>query len=214
MSRALLLLPLFLSLSGCDKISVVFGEKNAPNKDYSGAAPMKAPVESDGYEYKFEINTQSPDQALKTWWRYLDAKAEMAVSRCTANLGKEEVKFDVSRITTGELEQTLNSRPLKCISSVFSREITEVKQETETRAIVFVKINNVTPSTVSHTSEQEKRRSEGEQYKYIIEKTSSGWKVSQAYLYSSTNKLLGKEDWGKSYSPYVESYPVYVFESQ
>jgi hypothetical protein len=213
MRRTLLLLPLFLSLSGCDKISAVFGENNAPNKDSAGAAPMKAPVESDDYEYKFEINTQSPDQALKTWWRYLDAKADMEVTRCTANLAKV-VNFDVSRITTGEMEQALNSRTLKCLGSVYSREITEVKQETETRAIVFVKITNVTPSTASHTSEQEKRRSQGEQYKYLIEKTSSGWKVSQAYLYSSTNKLVGREDWEKSYAPYVESYPTYVFGRQ
>ncbi|MDN3224172.1 hypothetical protein [Pseudomonas nunensis] len=214
MKRALLLLPLFLSLTGCEKIADVLGVNKANTIPSSSAAPVQAAALNDTYAYKFEINTQSPDQALKTWWRYLDARASANFSRCQFYIKQHANDFDVSTVSTGDVEEALKSRVQGCAITVYSREITEVKQETETRAIASVKIINSTPSSASHTVEDEKRRSKGEQYKYLIEKSSSGWKVSQVYKYGDSNKLIGKDDWAKEYTPSVESYQVYVFGDQ
>jgi hypothetical protein len=164
--------------------------------------------------YKFEINTQSPDQALKTWWRYLDARSAINLSRCQDFIKEHANDFDVGNVATSEVEQALKSRMPICLNTVFNREINEVKQETETRAIAFVKVTNATPTTASHTIDDEKRRNKGEQFKYLLEKTPSGWKVSQVYQYSDTNKLIGRDDWAKQYTPYVETYQTYVFADQ
>ena len=108
----------------------------------------------------------------------------------------------------------LKSIAYNCSSDIFEREIREIKLETETRAIAFVKIRNVTPSTAAHTESQEESRLRGEEYKYLIERSKEGWKISQVYKYSETNKYINKELWGKEYTPYIESYPSYVFGGQ
>jgi hypothetical protein len=79
----------------------------------------------------------------------------------------------------------------------FERDIQEVKTESETRAIVFAKITNVTPLAAGAEldSYDKKWRSEGFRYKYLVEKTSAGWKISQVYRYDESNKYVNKDPW-------------------
>lgn len=214
MRRTILVLPLCLILTACDKVSSLVGTAAPTAKPASNNSAGSAPIVAIKDGYKFEINTQSPDQALKTWWRYLDARDALNFSRCQAFIKEHANDFDVGSVATSEVEQSLKSHMLICSQTVYNREINEVKQETETRAIAFVKVTNSTPTTASHTIDDEKRRNKGEQFKYLLEKTPSGWKVSQVYHYSDTNKLLGRDDWEKQYTPYVETFQTYVFVNQ
>lgn len=211
MRKAIAVLPFCLILTACDKVTAIFGTSASPQAPAStvASAPKAATV-----GYNFEINNQSPDQALKTWWRYLDTEAEIDYARCESYVEEHADDFDVANVATGEVEQSIKSRMKNCFRAVYNREINEVKQETETRAIAFVKVTNATPSNASRTLDDEKRRNKGEQFKYLIEKTPSGWKVAQVYQYSDTNRLIGRDDWQKQFTPYVESFQIYVFGNQ
>lgn len=202
MRKALALLPLCLMLTACDKVSSAFGT----------GSPSKAPAATIGYD--FEINNTSPDQALKTWWRYLDTESAIGLARCEAYTREHAGDFDVAKVATGEVEQSVKSRNSVCSTSVYDREILEVKQETETRAVALVKIINATPSSASRTLEDEKRRNRGERFKYLLENTADGWKVSQVYQYDDASRYTGGSDWPKQYTPYVETYQTYVFGNQ
>lgn len=198
MRKALALLPLCLSLAACDKVSSVLGTSSQPQ------AP--APTVS----YDFEINTTSPDQALKTWWRYLDTKEAMEYARCQSFAQKDAEGFDISSVSTGSVEQLVNSTKMICWRSLYEREILEVKQETDTRAIAFVKVTNAIPTTVSPTPEEERARKVGERFKYLIEKTPGGWRVSQVYQYEIGSTATGQYEWQKQYTPYAETFQWYV----
>lgn len=198
MRKALALLPLCVSLTACDKVSSVFGT----------GSPSQASAATVSYD--FEINTTSPDQALKTWWRYLDTKEAMEYARCHSFAQKDAEGFDVSSVSTGSVEQSVNSTKMLCWRSLYEREILEVKQETDTRAIAFVKVTNAVPTSVTPTPEQEKARKVGERFKYLIEKTPGGWRVSQVYLYDISSTVTGGYEWQKQYTPYTETFQSYV----
>lgn len=204
---------LTIGLTGCDKIAQILSAQNT--KTASDTKSVKPDKEEPKTINNIEINIESPDLALKTWWRYLDRQKELSLLDCKKNNEAAEVgKFDVSKISSGELEASLKSRVNHCDKETYEREIREVKLETETRAIAFVTIKNSTPSTAAHTEKEEQRRLKGEEYKYLIERSKEGWKIVQVYKYSETNKYLNKELWGKEYTPYTERYPTYVFGNQ
>lgn len=202
MRKALALLPLCLILTACDKVSSALGT----------GSPSQAPAATVSYD--FEVNTTSPDQALKTWWRYLDAKSAMGLARCEAYAKEHADDFNVAKVAMGEVEQSLNSRKSICAKSIYDREILEVRQETDTRAVALVNITNATPSSASRTLEDEKRRNRGERFRYLLENTGDGWKVSQVYQYDDAGRYTGGSDWTKQYTPYVETYQTYVFGNQ
>lgn len=89
MRTALALLPLCVILTACEKVSSAF----------SAGSPSQAPAATVSYD--FEINTTSPDQALKTWWRYLDNKEAMEHARCQSFAQKDAEGFEVSSVSTG-----------------------------------------------------------------------------------------------------------------
>jgi hypothetical protein len=202
MRKALAILPLCLSLAACDKASSVFGTGSQP----------QAPAATVGYD--FEINTTSPDQALKTWWRYLDTKEAMEYARCQSFVRKDVDEFDVAGVSTGAVEQSVNSSRAVCWRSLYDREILQVKQETDTRAIAFAKITNATPSSSTGTSDQQRARKMGAHFKYLIEKTEGGWKIAQVYRHDESNVLSGDDEWEKQYTPYVETLQSYVSDLQ
>lgn len=186
-----------LVLSGCDQVA----------KLAEAAKPLP--------KLEYEVNLSSPDNALKSWWNYLDAKAKYFNNRCLA--AKEEMKelLTFRNVSTGEMITSQTSTASVCQQTVFSREIKEIKQETDTRAIAFVKVTNATPTRLEPTATEEKRRNEGEEYKYLIEKVGTDWKVAQVYRYNSSYKYLNLDSpWVKEYKEYQPSYPVYVHSQQ
>ena len=212
-TRSITLIIFTIGLTGCDKITQILSALNTSTESITSS--VKPDKEEPKTTNNIEINIESPDLALKTWWRYLDQQEDLSVLDCKKSKEAAKVgKFDVSKISTGELEAALKSRVNNCNKETFEREIRKVKLETETRAIALVTIRNSTPSTAAYTEKEEEERLKGEEYKYLIERSKEGWKIAQVYHYSETNKYLNKELWGKEYTPYVESYPTYVFGNQ
>lgn len=81
--------------------------------------------------------------------------------------------------------------------------------ESETRAVVFANIKNTTPIPEgAEPDENEKKyRADGFRFKYVVEKASDGWKISQVFKYRD----YGKDPWENIYQPVDKPrYPAYV----
>lgn len=118
------------------------------------------------------------------------------------------------KVAQEDVLRTLTPKEIVCREDVYDRDIQEVKLESETRAVIFVKVKNVTPVPAgADPDEYDKQyRKNGFRFKYLVEKTSEGWKVSQVYKYDEINlKYLKKDPWEKLYKvsdkPY---YPAFV----
>ena len=185
-----------VAVSGCDKID-------------SFGGGVKSTVDLPKFEVILDPNLSSPDNALKTWWRYLDSKFETQNQICLNIVQKIQVNDRYSDIGTGEVIESLKENKITCPKTVYSREITEIKVETETRAIALAHIKNNTPSTVAPSSKELEWRAQGERYKYVIEKVGAEWRIAQAYTYSSY-----KNEWVPQYTKSEESFPSFVIHPQ
>lgn len=90
---------------------------------------------------------------------------------------------NVKKVTNDEIHDFYKNYVTRCTDDSYSKEIIEVKSESETRAIVFAKIKNNTPIPDGARPDVEdiKTREKGKNYKYVLEKDSEGWKVVQVY---------------------------------
>jgi hypothetical protein len=96
------------------------------------------------------------------------------------------------------------------VADTYAREILKVQNESETRAIVFAVIKNTTPpSSGAQPTEFDKRlREDGIRFRYVVEKTDKGWKVSQVFRYFEMGET---KQWNKIYDvPSSPSYPAGV----
>jgi hypothetical protein len=186
-----------MAVSGCDQISSVIGNPG-------NSKPQVPQIDNN-----FEVNLSSPDNALKTWWRYIDAKAASEQKLCTDFYKDINLKGGFEKVSTGEVSESLVSNKINCTRSTYAREILEVKVETETRAVALAKITNSTATTVAPTIDDEKRRAQGEKYKYVIEKVGNEWRIAQAYEYTTY-----KSEWTPKYQVSKDYYPAYVYDPQ
>ena len=179
-----------LLLTGCDKLQSLTGDQ----------APTGQLV--------FEVNVSSPDNAVKTWWRYLDAVAKSTHEFCLFESGRGNKKDMLRTIATGEIE-SIRSGFGRCEEDVYGREILEVKQESDTRATLLAKITNETPTNLVPTAEEAELRKQGKTFKYLLEKDESGWKVAQVYQANPRYVILKQGDpWISIYKTYDKSYPA------
>lgn len=187
-----LILIFVLLLTGCDKLQSLM----------EGEAPSGKLV--------LEVNLSSPDNALKTWWRYLDAYAKSTHEFCLFETGRGNKQDMLDGITAGEVK-VIRSGFGRCKEDVVGREILEVKQESDTRATALVRITNETPTTLVPTAEEAQQRKQGEMFKYLLEKDADGWKISQIYREMPPYAASQSSDpWIKLYKKYDESYPATV----
>ena len=127
---------------------------------------------------------------------------------------KENVNEVAKKLTTDLVLAHFQPSAGKCEQDSYSREITEVKTESETRALVFAKYKNISqiPKGSVPTERDEKIRSEGYQLKYVLEKEVDGWKISKIYQESYLSKLMDKElTWDEKFIPLSSPYRSEVF---
>ncbi|NDP64788.1 hypothetical protein [Polaromonas sp.] len=151
------------------------------------------------------IQTSSPDQAVKSWWRYLDLVEAQSSDDCKlkqAQTPPNHLKY-LPQVSSGDVLAERTPKKDNCLAEVIAREIDEVKTESETRAIVFTSVRNVTPLPVgSEVDEYDKKwRTEGFKFKYLVEKVGGEWKITQVYKYDESNKYLKRDIWEKTYKP-------------
>ena len=188
-------------LNGCERQNA----KQAP------PVPMLA---SNSAANSVSINAATPDLALKTWWKVLDANSEYGYVTCI-KAAPDESPLSVNRdkILTGDVKIYFSHHGDRCSRETYSREIDEVKIESDTRATILATIKNSTPLPGDvHLEEwQTKERTVGKKYKYLMERDSAqeGWKVSQVYSY--TEYPVNGSNWDTEYDlKYVDTH-AFVF---
>lgn len=203
-----------LSLSACDKVS------KPDNADVKAATTLSkgegthAPGIAQAPPLVV-IETGSPDLAVKSWWRVFDLKGKIDAEECNVNKLKEKAAYIAyfPKVAQEDVLRALTPKETVCRENIFERDIQEVKAESETRALVFVKVKNITPAPAgAEPDEYDKQyRKDGFRFKYLVEKTSEGWKVSQVYKYQEVNVILKRDPWEKPYKVREKpDYPAFV----
>ena len=122
---------------------------------------------------------------------------------------KEPYTF-AARIAQGDTLRTVTPPTPNCPTDAYSRDIQEVKAESETRAVVFATIKNVTPIPQGAEPDEsdKKYRADGFRFKYVLEKTSDGWKIAQVFKYRD---YMRSDPWESVYQPRDKPrYPGFV----
>ena len=193
-------LSLVFAISGCEKVSEITGA----NRSHPGFSNLS-----------IEINLSSPDNAIKTWWRSPDAVSKMSNQQCYGYIRARAESKHYSKISTGEVLDYMDSLEGACAETLIEREIVEIKQETDTRAVAIASIRNVTPSNKTPTDDQKEKRAKGEIYKYLVEKVGNEWKVSQVFVTKESFMRDYPGDlWEKQYKRYESGYPYKIYDYQ
>ncbi|WP_128422745.1 hypothetical protein [Delftia tsuruhatensis] len=140
-----------------------------------------------------KISKESPDSALKSYWAVKDW-----IKRVEDDQFKKVIK-NKELLATHEAFSSVVSPEIAYRNiypiDEFNRDIIEAKMETETRASIRAIIKNSTPvpEGAEVTDYDRKRRDAGDEFKYIMEKTNSGWIVSEIWAF---DRLFDKK-WTK-----------------
>ena len=198
---------LALLITGCNQNNAI--DKTPKNIASENKTPV-ALVET----LVFDIS--SPDKAVKSWWKFIDLAEKSTNAECEKQRAQPlEYLTNLPKIAQEETLKALSPSPFPCIEDIYEREIQEVKIETETRAIVFAKLKNITPIPEGATPDEYdvRFRSEGERAKYLLEKSAEGWKISQVYKFDKYASRLNRDTWEKTYKPKTTpQYPSIVYK--
>jgi hypothetical protein len=121
----------------------------------------------------------------------------------------------VKRIAAGETLRALASTSHQCFAESFSRAIVHVAIEGKSRAFVIAHIKNITPIPADAEEPREvdlEFRREGSHFKYVLETTPEGWKISQVLRFQ---KFDPSQPWERVYTPRDKPrYPGHVHWNQ
>ena len=189
---------LVLAVSGCDQISGKVAEQ----------------LQKSNLELEFSRDLSSPDNALKSWWRFLDATEKKTFENCERYFSYQSARENYySKFTAGDVLSIKVNQLNECKLNTYSRSIQEVMQETETRAIALATIKNTTPSSLTPTEDEKIDREKGSTYRYLIEKDKGEWKISQVSKLS-TYSFDRNDPWKPEYKRYPETFPSRTYISQ
>jgi hypothetical protein len=141
------------------------------------------------------LDRRSPDMVVKSYWALQDWQDKnMPRVFPKLSIGEYLEKFFQAQqgVSGGEYKKHLQGQvdELRAfpgfttgVDKVIEREILEVKNESETRAIVLAKIKNVTPLPQGMVLNDwnKKDRDYGTDVRYILEKDADGWSLTQAF---------------------------------
>lgn len=165
-----------------------------------------------------KVDLQSPDNAVKSWWRTIDAYTDSYHQLCLKGQKESDAVYKKNvelfkRVWSEELQNTLDENSKPCTFDVYGREITLVKTESDTRALVFATVKNISPIPPGADAGQNlaEWRSKGEKFKYLVEKSSDGWRVAQVYKFNENSEILKEEEYMPVYEKESKSsYPWHV----
>jgi hypothetical protein len=170
--------------------------------------PASAPAE-------LRVELDSPDRAVKTWWRWLDEKEKVDHQFCLQSADQFQLLLAPSLRKIASDAVLLGKEWTRdlCTLEVFAREIQNVNRESETRAVVSAVARNSTsiPAGVEPHDFQRKTRAEGVKFRYVLEKSGESWLLTQVYMYDEGQTYLKKDPWRNIYSDARSpSYPYMV----
>lgn len=126
----------------------------------------------------------TPDRGLRSYWALKDH-----VERTQRAIGGEvlakmkAVRQPLGTVTIGEYARDLTEVSSSTLES-FTRDIVEVKVESDSRAVILATVRNTTPVPAGAEAPKkfmEQEREKGERFRYILEKDKDGWKVAEIW---------------------------------
>ncbi len=132
-----------------------------------------------------EYPDNSPDAAVKSWWRLKDSGIRLTAEICKRNQSiASPYTKKLSELSTGAI---YNERSCPESPITFDRQITKVDVQSDTRAVVTAQIRNTTPPDqgASLDSGDKRTKEAGEPLQYVLERkdSNSGWKIAQVSRY-------------------------------
>lgn len=170
----------------------------ACSKAGTSAPEAKAPTTN------VHIELGTPDKALKSYWAVRDSvRSKMKELQIQYKEHVREAENQMNAVAEGSLFLS-GDTPLE----TFSRDIIDLKVESESRAVVIVVIKNITPIPAGGEVSKfvEEYRRDGQRYKYVLEKNQAGWRVSEIWswsTYPSTDWKKEQPGDGKPYVPWL-----------
>lgn len=179
-TRGLVLTWILVVCTGCSS-----AEGN--NENSSSAAARRAIVP----ESVLVGDRSTPDRAIESYWRMqrmADSIGNLPPDTTTWEYRQQQVFVRTHRrfFSGTALADILKEDS----AATYSREITNVDMQTDTRAIVTVRIRNTSPIPPGAVVEDwhAKERRDGDEYRYHMEKHPDGWKITQVESWEDYNK--------------------------
>lgn len=141
------------------------------------------------------IDTSTPDSAVRSMWAMLDWEtAARNKFKCIEDVAEGRKVASsylgaVRKLLAGnslELAEQEYRCQYKAIDQKFSRVISELRMETDTRAIIEGRMKNVTPIPAGFvlSEDQRREREKGERVRYVLTNTGSGWRIEQIFAWT------------------------------
>lgn len=155
------------------------------------------------------IDRTTPDKALRSYWAMRDYTAAQLHGVAREYMRKSAEIYSGLNVVAGvDLVRGLTGKIEPPES--FTRDILEVKVESDSRAVIDTIVRNSTPVPpgAEPTAYGERARRFGERFRYVLDKEAEGWRVVEIWdwddiLTKNWNKRYPKED-----RPY---YPALAF---
>jgi hypothetical protein len=153
------------------------------------------------------VDVSTPDRALKSYWAQVDWLTASDHALKAHNRSGDTFTTGMSALAKVANQGRVASANYQQPLYTYSREITEAKVETDSRAVVFATIRNTTPlpANANLDAADKKRREEGSRYKYVLEKSQNAWQVAEVWPWADWNK-----DYQKEYPMGDAPLPIYV----
>jgi len=157
-----------------------------------------------------QLDVSTPDRALKSYWALKDQVLRRSAE--ITNRVREErnrARDAMKPVVSDEVLGSYHYSPIELES--FSRDILEVKVESESRAVVNAIIKNITPLPAGATPVgfMTKEREAGTKVRYVMDRTVDGWRVAEVWTFG-----VFKDEWEKVVPVKAEpSVPYLVFDA-
>ena len=155
---------------------------------------------------KVNLDLATPDKALKSYWAVRDSVRAKQVEIFSQNKDRfQSAEAQMSAVADGAVAKSF-SFDITSIDT-FSRDLIDVKVESESRAVIVVVIKNSTPipAGAEISKFDEELRRDGERYRYILEKNQTGWRVSEIWEWSTYPSAEWKKKLPRDGKPHVPS---------
>lgn len=158
-----------------------------------------------------KINISTPENAVKTYWAYLEWQEDQAALAWNQPWVRDEQHYR-TRLLAGERLEAEEQRDAERQRRIFKREILSVKQLSDTEAEVVSKVFNTLPIAIPVSNPEDKRnrqeireeklwilqKQNGGEFKYILTKDQAGWKINQILM--RTPIAYGPDTWSPYYT--------------
>jgi hypothetical protein len=158
-----------------------------------------------------KIDLSTPDRAIRTYWALQDHVSAVRDDPTTADgrliaraMAASEKRATALNAILGGVTTGAAKAELEAPTDMFGdtarvtmyREILEVKNESETRAVVLARVKNTTPVPSGKRAFDEEEARDGKVYRYVFEREAAGWKLAQVFSQSRYSK-----EWQPYFTP-------------